>query len=614
MNPLSRTAVITAVALALALAGLVAFLPTPTVAPTGDGRQAADTDADETAAATRRVIDNVRWFDGERMRPPAAITLAAGRIASIDTPGGGPKDAERMDAEGLTLLPGLIDAHVHTFDTALREAPRFGVTTVLDMFTDPALLGPARAVRDDFSPTNEAALFSAGMLATVAGGHGTQYGVGVETLAGPKDAPAWVDRRLAEGSDWIKLVYIPRVRNLPSLDLPTATAVIEAAHERGVLAVAHVSSLAGARDLLEAGIDGFVHVFADRPVDEDFLRRALEREVFFVPTLAVIAMAGGQSIGPDLVDDPHLGPRLGPTAKTNLRQDFGNPSSLFRLPTALENVRRLHAAGVPLLAGSDAPNPGTAHGAALHGELELLVRAGLSAVDALAAATAVPARHFGLENRGVIAEGARADLVLVEGRPDETITHTRRLHTVFRNGAPLEEAPGADAGTADATVRLAGTLGTFDERLDAPEGLVWAETSDAMMGGSSSATLERVARGEGGALAVTAEVAAGFPFPWAGAYLGPAAEGLVGDLGEARAVSFEVRGTPGDYRLMLFVAGVMGAPPTASFPVTGAWRRVEVPLDSMSGFEPDRFTGLALVTPLKSGAYAFEIDDVRLEP
>lgn len=91
MNPLFRTTVITVIALGLALAGLVAFLPTPAGAPTGDGRQTtgANPKPDEMAAAARRVIDNVRWFDGERLRPPAAITLADGRIASIDAPGVG---------------------------------------------------------------------------------------------------------------------------------------------------------------------------------------------------------------------------------------------------------------------------------------------------------------------------------------------------------------------------------------------------------------------------------------------------------------------------------------------------------------------------------------------
>jgi hypothetical protein len=184
---------------------------------------------------------------------------------------------------------------------------------------------------------------------------------------------------------------------------------------------------------------------------------------------------------------------------------------------------------------------------------------------------------------------------------------------VIRNVRPLgDEAPIEDPNTIH--LSLSGALGRFDERLDAPEGLVWAETSDAMMGGGSTASLERVARDDGGALRVEASVTQDFAFPWAGAYLGASAEGIVGDLGGANALAFEMRGTPGDYRLMLFVAGGMGAPPTAEFTVGDDWRRVEIALEDVRGFEPDRFTGMALVTPMRSGSYGFEIDNVELLP
>jgi imidazolonepropionase-like amidohydrolase len=108
------------------------------------------------------------------------------------------------------------------------------------------------------------------------------------------------------------------------------------------------------------------------------------------------------------------------------------------LPRVLGSVARLHAAGVPILAGTDAPNPGTAHGPSLHGELELLVRAGLTPVEALRAATSTPARVFRLGDRGRIAPGMRADLVLVDGDPTSDVTATRRITRIWKNGFPVD--------------------------------------------------------------------------------------------------------------------------------------------------------------------------------
>ena len=88
------------------------------------------------------------------------------------------------------------------------------------------------------------------------------------------------------------------------------------------------------------------------------------------------------------------------------------------------------------MAGTDAPNPGTTHGASLHGELELSLQSGLTPQEALAAATAVPARVFGLTDRGRIAKGLRADLVLVRGNPAADITTTRDIVSVWKAGHP----------------------------------------------------------------------------------------------------------------------------------------------------------------------------------
>ncbi|MEM9056217.1 MAG: CIA30 family protein [Pseudomonadota bacterium] len=583
-----------------AFAILLLLLPTPPVT-LGDA-----------AADSAVIIDSVRVFDGEELRGPTTLVLANGRVAAIGDDAKRPAGARVIDGRGKTALPGLIDAHTHSYGTGLSDALRFGVTTHLDMFTDPATIGDMGRDRESVAKSDSAALFSAGMLATVDGGHGTQFGVDVEGLTGPEHAAAWVAARKAEGSDYIKLAYIPNTRDLPTLDLATARAVIEAAHAEGLMAVAHISTEAAALELLDAGIDGFVHVFADVEVSDAFIDRALEAGVFVIPTLSVIARADGKRLSEALIDDEHLGPYLTAAQQGSLAGDFGGPYPGFSLDIAQHNVGRLHAAGIPILAGSDAPNPGTAYGVTLHQELALLVEAGLSATDALNAATRGPAAVFATAGRGELKAGARADLVLVAGDPSTDILATRAIAAVFRNGYELERAATADAPAGDAMPTL---LGDFETGVDAPEGFVWTQTTDSMMGGSSEASLAHTGEGAGGsagALAVTADVYLDFPYPWAGAYLALYPEGRTGDLSPFAAIEFDVRGTAASYRLMLFASDQFGAPPTATFAVDADWTHVSLPLERFAGFKAEQFTGLAISTPMEAGHFEFEIDNVTL--
>src|SRR5262249_34167308 len=130
-----------------------------------------------------------------------------------------------------------------------------------------------------------------------------------------------------------------------------------------------------------------------------------------------------------------------PTDARNLGSAFPRqPLALADYAVARDAVRKLRSAGVPILAGSDAPNPGTAHGVSIHRELELLVEAGLTPTEALAAATAVPAAKFGLSDRGRIAPKLVADLVLVKGDPTTDITATRKIVGVWKRGQGVDRA------------------------------------------------------------------------------------------------------------------------------------------------------------------------------
>lgn len=401
------------------------------------------------AEPDRFAIVGARVFDGENVLPRATVLVEGGKILAVGPEVKVPAGVPAIDGAGKTLLPGLIDSHAHPSDDALSRALFFGVTTELCMYCDPAWDRARREEQARDGAPGRADLRSAGTLATAPGGHGTQGGATIPTVGKPEDATAWVAARLAEGSDFIKIAYedgATYANKLPPLDPATLRALVEAAHAKGKLAVVHVSTEQRATEALEAGADGLVHVFGDRAPGPAFPKLAREKKAFVVPTLTVLESVSGVPSGKSLVADSRLASYIAKPEAANLESSlagFGNGQT--RMEHATAAVRALRDAGVPILAGTDAGNPGTAHGLSLHRELEMLVQAGLSPIAALTAATSAPAKAFGLTDRGRIAPGRRADLLLVEGDPTVDVLATRAIAGVWKLGVALERKRGASA-------------------------------------------------------------------------------------------------------------------------------------------------------------------------
>ncbi|PYP75936.1 MAG: hypothetical protein DMD35_20005 [Gemmatimonadetes bacterium] len=366
------------------------------------------------------VVRDVRLFDGERVAEHRSVVVKDGVIAQVGGPEvAAPPGAQVVDGRGRTLLPGFIDAHVHLSDDTegdLRQSLALGVTTDLDMWNGGARFERIKALRAADAP-DVADVRSAGFGATAPGGHPSQMGGGsFPTISNAADAQAFVDARIAEGSDYIKIIYDDLAslgRKLPMLDKRTLKALVDAAHARGKLAVVHILSESQARDAIEAGADGLAHLFTGASVSSDFAKLATSHHVFVTPTLTVLYGDCGQAIGARIAGDSLLQPYIRPAVRKWAAMSFPARAGSSCEGTR-EAVRQLARAGVPLLTGTDSPAPGQTYGAALHGELELLVGAGLTPVQALTAATSAPARAFRLTDRGRVAPGLRADLVLVE--------------------------------------------------------------------------------------------------------------------------------------------------------------------------------------------------------
>jgi imidazolonepropionase-like amidohydrolase len=356
-----------------------------------------------TERAPRTAVTNVRVFDGRQLLPLGTVVIEGDRIAS-DTGG-----ATIVDGGGGVLLPGLIDAHVHLHDRhSLELLAGFGVTSALDM-----ACGPPELVDSLRGATGLTDIRSAGTPAIAPGsGHSHIPVIGQRGLITSADEAAkFVADRVAEGSDYIKIIVS---RPGPSHDQATLDALAAAAREHAKLSVAHASSFESVQMAQQARVSVLTHVPLDRPLDEDAAAAAAAESRILIPTLAMMEGVVEQSAPPGA--------------------DYA---------AARQSVTVMHHAGVPILAGTDAnAAPGVPaaikHGSSLHHELELLVDAGLTNLDALRAATTRPARYFGLGDRGVIEPGRRADLVLIDADPLHDITATRSIRRIWCGGVEVK--------------------------------------------------------------------------------------------------------------------------------------------------------------------------------
>lgn len=582
---------------------------------------------------TSFVIRNARVFDGHKVVDQADVWVSDGKIKAVGKTLKVPSDVKVIDASGHTLLPGLIDAHTHSWGTALKEAEIFGVTTELDMFTEVKYMQQTKKDQANGKDLEQADLRSAGSLATVPGGHGTEYGIQIPTLSSPAEAQAWVDARVAEGSDYIKIIVDDASaygRHRPTLNKETVKALIDAAHKRGKLAVVHIGKQQDARDVIKAGADGLAHLFADSVPDPDFAKFVAAHHAFVTPTLDVLESVSGTSGGEGLATDPRLAPYLTPDDITVLKRSFPKFSAPLSEKYAEQTIAQLKAAHVPILAGTDAPNPGTSHGVSVHRELELLVRSGLTPQEALAAATSVPATAFHLDDRGVIAPGKRADLVLVKGDPTQDILATRDIVSVWKLGveddrasyrASLEKAKAPTVAAVQPPAPSGSDTGLISNFEDgspqAKFGTGWMLSTDSIAGGKSTGEMKVVDGGANGgkhALEISGLIDAGLPYAWAGVMFSPGPQPFAAmNLSSKKSISFFAKGDGQTYRVLLFTTSGGRIPAQQTFIAGSEWNKTTIPFATFNGTDGHDIMAILFVGGPAAGKFDFQIDDVELE-
>jgi imidazolonepropionase-like amidohydrolase len=390
------------------------------------------------------MIRDVRVFDGESVFEHRNVLVENGKISRIDGTKQRVSSAETIDGRGRTLLPGLFDAHLHVPanpEPALRQLASLGVTTALDMFGGTKKLEAKKQIESE-DPPGMADLRASGYGAIAPGSALAMMARRAPTITGPGQAESWVEARIAEGSDYIKVIYDEREGG--PLDQQTLQAIVQAAHRRGKLVVVHVLAEQKAREAIAAGVDGLAHLFIGDSASSDFGHFATEHHVFVIPTLTTLYSLCGKPQGPALLADPRLEPFV-PAEQRKMLNRPADPGRNHLCKATDEAMHELIQAHVPILAGTDTAPPTqfgayvmTGYGASLHVELKLLVDEGMTPVQALAAATSAPARAFHFSDRGLIRSGMRADLVLVEGDPTQDILATRNIVAAWKRGMRIE--------------------------------------------------------------------------------------------------------------------------------------------------------------------------------
>ena len=386
---------------------------------------------------TGRVIENgTLIIDGGRI-------VAAGPAATAV-----PAGATRVDVKGKTLLPGLVNAHGHVAATTglrsdpasytrdnltrqLRTYAQYGVTTVFSLGDDQAL-GFELRNEQATGPLDRARLFVAGAVIT-----GTTA----------EEARAMASKVADMKPDLLKIRVDDTLGSTRKMPEPAWRAVIDEAHQRNLKVAVHIYSLADAKATLEGGADFIAHSVRDVPVDEGFIAMLKSREVCYSPTFTREISTFIYDATPTWVDDPFfvkgVTPDIIAQLKDSKRQAQVRNGAGWKagqqykagLEVAKRNLKTLVDRGVRIAFGTDTGPPARFQGFFEHLELELMVEAGLTPMQALVSATGDAARcHQRAGQFGTLAPGAAADLLILGANPLDHIRNTRSIEQVWING------------------------------------------------------------------------------------------------------------------------------------------------------------------------------------
>jgi imidazolonepropionase-like amidohydrolase len=409
--------------------------------------------------------------DGERIQ-------AVGPSASTPLP----KGAKVIDGRGKWVIPGLIDSHVHFFQSGnlytrpdaadfnawmpyAKEVERnkkrlpatfkvwlaSGVTSVVDIggpFWNFDMRAAAR--KSDAAPR----VHIAGPLISMVDRVKLDLGdPPIIKITSPEEARALVRRELERKPDYIKVWYIHQKGDDFAKQEAIVRATAEEAHAAGLRLAVHATELDVAKSALRAGADYLVHSVEDAPIDDEFLALAKRNKIIYCPTLFVLmgyryALSGTWQPTADekRLADPQMLAAMGDLAKIPKDKLPERVAKLMAAPpevkvsqVSIDNLRKVWDAGIPVAMGTDAGNIGTLHGPSVFREMALMTQAGLTPLQVLRTATVGGAMAMGMpDDIGTIAPGKLADLVVLDADPLADVANLSQARYVMKGGKVFE--------------------------------------------------------------------------------------------------------------------------------------------------------------------------------
>lgn len=556
------------------------------------------------ALAADTLIRNVTVFDATGKAPfQTDVLLSAGRFKRIGNNLAPAEGTRIVDGKGLSMLPGLIDVHVHWTNmggvsradiaTLLLQS---GVTTATDYHSAPESFNPKRQWHKNLVSPH--VIYTA--RTATPGGHGADWGDENMTRLATSalEGQTAIKQLQPYQPDMIKVFadgwrYGNRINN-NSINIDALAAITAEAKQLNLPVVTHTVTVDGAKTAAEAKVSAIVHAIQDRKADTELVSLMQSNQLYYAPTLAVYE------------------PRPDKTQNNTAAQQA---QVMHRQAMSRYNLQLLAKAGVPIAVGTDSGIGSTPFGESTLRELELLVDFGLTPAQAVIAGTANSAAVLGLsQDRGTIEVGKRADFVLVSGAPWQTIADYRNTEFVFVDGNMVVKA-GKLVTKQGPAVPAAVAASVIIDDFDSEDGLTPAKASrlaETDMGFPRSLVISQpiMRSANNKALQVSVRLAQK-PQPYAFVVL-PLTPGSVApsDASAFNGIRFDIRGDGGDY--LLEISSSSGKAST-SFAANSDWQTIEVALSALAPeLDPTEIYQVKFGARRAAGQlFWFELDNVR---